>query len=93
MYEPVEQNSMSHFGSNFWDGYSYKVKRDVFFYSELEYDHWILVECNPKIISFCEQPRKIDGYVDDEYKESIFDMWIKWEDGKEEFLEINKTDV
>jgi hypothetical protein len=88
MYEPVEQNSISHFGSNFWDGNSYKLKRDVFFYSELEYDHWILVECNPKILSFCEQPKKIDGFIDGEYKESIFDMWIKWEDGTEEFLEI-----
>lgn len=26
--------------------------------------------------------------MDGEYKESIFDMWIKLEDGKEEFLEI-----
>lgn len=88
MYVPVEQKKISHFGSNFWDGYSYKINRDVFFYSELEYDHWILVECNPNIVAFCEQPKKISGYVDDEYKESIFDMWIQWKDGSEEFIEI-----
>lgn len=88
MYTPVKQNSTSHFGSNFWECYSIKIKRKVFFYSELEYHNWIMVECNPAIKSFCEQPKKISGYVNDQYKETIFDMWIQWIDGKEEFIEV-----
>lgn len=85
---PVKQKSNSHFGSNFWEGFSTKLNRNVFFYSELEYENWIMTECNPSIKTFCEQPLKISGYVDNQYKESIFDMWIQWIDGTEEFLEI-----
>ncbi|WP_060663653.1 TnsA endonuclease N-terminal domain-containing protein [Bacillus sp. CHD6a] len=88
MYIPVKQKKTSHFGSNFWECNSKKIGRDVFFYSELEYDHWILIESNPRIKAFCEQPLKISGYIDNEYRESIFDMWLLWEDGKEEFVEV-----
>ncbi|CAG9621909.1 hypothetical protein [Sutcliffiella rhizosphaerae] len=42
MYFSVEQKKTSHFSSNFWECNSKKIGRDVFFYSELEYDHWIL---------------------------------------------------
>ena len=59
LYEPVLSRKSSHFGSNFWDCFSQKINRDVNFYSDLEYEHWILVETNPDIEYFCEQPLKI----------------------------------
>lgn len=57
-------------------------------FSDLEYDHWILVETNPKVRSFCEQPLRIKQCLDGEWVESIFDMWIEWHDGTESFIEV-----
>ncbi|WP_185805395.1 TnsA endonuclease N-terminal domain-containing protein [Bacillus canaveralius] len=88
IFKPVINPKTSHFGSNFWDGFSNKINRDVNFYSDLEYEHWILVETNPLIVSFCEQPKKIRDEYEGDWHESIFDMWIKWYNGKEEFIEI-----
>lgn len=88
MYKPVLSMKSNHFGSNFWDCFSHKINRDVHFYSDLEYEHWILVETNPDIEFFCEQPLKIKEEFEGEIHESIFDMWIKWKDGNEEFIEI-----
>lgn len=88
MYRPVIDQSTKHYGSNFWDCYSHKINRDVHFYSELEYEHWIHVETNPKIVDFCEKPLKVKGIIDNKVYESTFDMWIKWQDGREEFIEV-----
>ncbi|WP_188455567.1 TnsA endonuclease N-terminal domain-containing protein [Virgibacillus oceani] len=88
MYNPVVDPSKKHYGSNFWDCYSSKIDRDVHFYSELEYDHWIHIETNANIVEFCEKPKKIKGILDNKIHETTFDMWIKWKDGKEEFLEV-----
>ena len=88
MYESVLSGKSSHFGSNFWDFFSQKINRDVNFYSDLEYEHWILVETNPDIEYFCEQPLKILEEYEGEMHASIFDIWIQWKDGKEEFVEI-----
>ncbi|MFJ7310831.1 Tn7 transposase TnsA N-terminal domain-containing protein [Peribacillus frigoritolerans] len=85
---PIPVKGRSHFGSNFWDAYSPKIKRDVNFYSDLEYDHWILVETDSKISTFCEQPLKIEGIYKGKKSESIFDMWLLWENGDNEFVEI-----
>ncbi len=88
MYNPVVDPSKKHYGSNFWDCFSSKINRDVHFYSELEYDHWIHIETNLNVIDFCEKPRKIKGILDNKIHETTFDMWVKWKDGKEEFLEV-----
>lgn len=65
------------YGSNYWVGYSYKLRRHVHFYSDLEYENWILVETNPEVEVFCEQPLRIQYFLDGKKSESIFDMWIK----------------
>lgn len=76
------------YGNNFWHGYSYKVKRDVRFFSDLEYENWLLVETNPHIVNFCEQPFEIQFFYNGKLRSSIFDMWIKYDDGQEEFREV-----
>ncbi|MBY6035776.1 Tn7 transposase TnsA N-terminal domain-containing protein [Fictibacillus nanhaiensis] len=88
MYTPILHKGRSHYGSNFWDGFSPKLNRDVNLYSNLEYDHWVLVETNFNIVEFCEQPHKVFGSFEGKEHSSIFDMWIKWKDGKEVFIEI-----
>lgn len=76
------------YGNNYWHGYSPKVKRDVHFFSDLEYEHWLLVECDPNIETFCEQPLKVSYLHNDKMKSSIFDMWVQYSNGTEEFREI-----
>ncbi|MFB5089332.1 Tn7 transposase TnsA N-terminal domain-containing protein [Psychrobacillus sp. PGGUH221] len=88
IYKPVKNFKTSHFGSNFWDCFSFKLDRDAYFYSDLEYEHWILVETNPLINNFCEQPIKIELEYEGKMHSTIFDMWIQWNNGKEEFIEI-----
>jgi hypothetical protein len=88
MYLPIPMKRSMKYGNNFWHGYSYKAKRDVRFFSDLEYEHWLLVETNPSIIDFCEQPLEIKFFYNGKLRSSIFDMWIKYEDGIEEFREI-----
>lgn len=80
------------YGSNYWEAFSPKMKRNVRFFSDLEYDHWILVETDPNIKHFCEQPLKIDMIIDDKKLESIFDMWIQYKDGQEVFVEVKYSD-
>lgn len=78
----------SKYGNNYWTGYSHKMKRTIELFSDLEYDHWLLVECNPKIIRFCEQPLIIEETIHGEQFHSIPDMWVLYENTKEAIIEI-----
>ncbi|MGE7111499.1 hypothetical protein [Lysinibacillus sp. NPDC047702] len=40
--------------------YSNKLKRTVYLFSDLEYEHWLQIESDPDIIEFCEQPIKME---------------------------------
>lgn len=88
MYSPVPMKDSTRYGNNYWEAYSPKMKRDVRLFSDLEYDHWILVETNPRVKFFCEQPLRIETSIDRKSTESIFDMWIEWKDGQETFVEV-----
>lgn len=70
------------------DKNSYKIKRSVELYSNLENDYHLFVECNPDIIDFCEQPLKLEFEVVEKKRTSIIDMRVKYRDGREEFREI-----
>jgi hypothetical protein len=88
MFQPIPMKRSTKYGNNFWDGYSYKLKRDVHFFSDLEYEHWLLVEADPNIIDFCEQPLEIKFVYEGKLRSSIFDMWVKYNEGQEEFREV-----
>lgn len=88
MYIPIKMNRSMKFGNNYWISYSPKIGRVVEFFSDLEYDNWLHIETNPNIISFCEQPLRINVDIDGEIKESIFDMWVLYKDHTEEFIEV-----
>ncbi|WP_372999788.1 TnsA endonuclease N-terminal domain-containing protein [Lutispora sp.] len=96
MYTPINTKRNTHYGSNYWEAYSPKLKRSVHMYSDLEYDDWVLIETDPNVSDFCEQPVKIKRFYDGRYAESIIDMWVKYRDNTEQFLEIkysNELDV
>lgn len=54
MYKPLITNANKKFVINRWISYSFKLQREVFLFSDLEYEHWLIIESNPIIIDFCE---------------------------------------
>jgi hypothetical protein len=85
---PVWDCPQSRYGNNRWIVFSPKLKRNVILYSDLEYDHWVLVEANSLIKSFCEQPRRVRVQLPSGPVITIFDMWILWDTNCQEYLEI-----
>ena len=60
------------------------MQRRVHFDNPAEYHHWLLLEGTPGVVQFCEQypQAKVDG------RYHVFDMWIRWQDGREECREV-----
>ena len=86
---PIEMPRGSHYGSDYWIAYSYKLKRMVRLYSMLEYANYIILEMTPAVEYFCEQPLKIEGVDLSSYKRtSVFDFWVQYSDSTHEFQEI-----
>lgn len=88
MYSPIPIKRSSKYGNNYWVSYSPKMNRNIRLFSDLEYDHWILIETDPEIASFCEQPLRIRQQMGAEFVESIFDMWTIDIRGVESFIEV-----
>lgn len=89
MFSPViKKKRNGKYGNNHWFSYSSKIKRNVYLYSDLEFDHWILVEFDHEIVEFCEQPKHVEEYVDGEWINTIFDMWVRTKSGEEKFIEV-----
>ncbi|EST55778.1 hypothetical protein T458_00060 [Brevibacillus panacihumi W25] len=88
MYKPIQSKGRGHYGNNLWDAYSPKLNRMVRLYSDLERDHWVLIETNPNVRTFCEQPLKVSVPVEGRIVSTIFDMWVQWTNETESFIEI-----
>ncbi len=85
---PVSPGPRGRFGNNLWEAFGARIGRMVTCYSDLEYDHWVWVESDPRVQSYCEQPRRIRVTTPDGPVESIFDLWIQWADSSEEYREV-----
>ena len=48
----------------------------------------MLVETNPNVIEFCEQPFRINEVYEGERIQFIPDMWIRWKDGRQTIVEV-----
>ncbi|GED27340.1 hypothetical protein BAG01nite_34420 [Brevibacillus agri] len=71
------------YGSNYWEQFGPKIGRNVRLFSDLEHDHWILVETNSDIVDFCEQPLETSVLVDGSHVKSVPDMWVRYKNGNE----------
>ncbi|MFS0921291.1 TnsA endonuclease N-terminal domain-containing protein [Brevibacillus sp. 179-C 1.1 NHS] len=92
MYEqPVITKRSTRYGSNYWHVFSPKLQRMVHFFSDLEYEHWLLVEADQAVKRFCEQPVRIEGLYNGAKVGSVLDMWIERVDGSQSFVEIKYT--
>jgi hypothetical protein len=85
---PIWERPQTRYGNNRWVAYSPKLERNVILYSDLEYDHWVLVEATPAIKIFCEQPRRVRVQLPSGPVTTIFDMWILWDKQSQEYREI-----
>lgn len=89
MYKPVKLPRNSRYGSNYWADKSFRIKREVTFSSDLEYDHWILIETDPSVVAFCEQPDAPSFILKGDRRTTIFDMWVNRKNGEaHEFIEV-----
>ncbi|MEC0107378.1 TnsA endonuclease N-terminal domain-containing protein [Paenibacillus taichungensis] len=88
-YQPIKVLRSKKYGNNYWTPRGNKVdKRIVELYSDLEYDHWLLVDADPEVITYCEQPLEISYVLNGQLRTSIFDMWILKKGGAEIFVEV-----
>lgn len=85
---PIEMPRGTHYGNNYHIVYSSKLKRICNFFSDLEYYNFLSLEIDPMVETFCEQPAKIEIIEENEIRHVIFDMWVRYKDGREEFQEV-----
>ncbi len=87
--KPIEMPRGTHYGSDYWIAYSFKLKRMARFYSMLEYTNFICLEMSPAVEYFCEQPLKIEDLNSSLHKRiTVFDFWIQYTDSSNEFQEV-----
>lgn len=81
--------------TNHWYIKSWKAKdnRIVDLYSQLEYFNFLLHEINPKVKLLCEQPLHVNCKFNGIRLNYIFDLWVQWENGYEELIEIKPRDA
>ncbi|XOJ01493.1 Tn7 transposase TnsA N-terminal domain-containing protein [Paenibacillus polymyxa] len=88
-YEPIKVPRGKKYGSNYWIPRGNKVgKRTLELYSDLEFEHWLTVETNSDVITYCEQPLEVTYLRNERIHKSIFDMWILNRDYSETFVEV-----
>ena len=92
MYLPEVQIKGNSYISNLHIFYSAKLKRCVNCWSDLEYYNCLLLDCNPKVLDYCEQPLTVEGTYNNKLVKTRFDTWVKYIDGSEEFQEVKYSD-
>lgn len=86
---PVRMNRGMHYGSNYYLMPSKKTGRQMEAFSSLEYYNFIRLEMDPNVEYYCEHPYCLK-YKDEKDApcESVFDVWVYYRDGREEFQEV-----
>ena len=90
--QPIKMNRSTHYGSNYYEFKSRKLNRIVSAFSNLEYWNQICLEMDYTVDKYCEQPFKAEVFFDGNTYDTIFDVWVKYIDGKEEFQEIKYSE-
>lgn len=85
---PVKMPRGAHYGSNYYEFMSIKLKRIVTAFSSLEYWNQICLEMDYQVEKYCEQPLETDVFFDGQTHRTVFDVWVRYKDGQEEFQEI-----
>jgi len=65
----------------------------IHLFTKIEFSHYLLIESDPKVETFCEQPDlEIISTNGSRRVRTNFDMWVKWKDGSEEFRRVESHD-
>lgn len=92
MYQPEVQIKGNSYISNLHIFYSAKIQRCINCWSDLEYYNCLLLECNPKVLEYCEQRPTVKGKYDGKIVKTRFDMHVIYIDGREEYQEVKYSD-
>ena len=85
---PVNIPRSTHYGSNYYEFLSRKLKRTVRAFSSLEYWNQICLEMDYQVEKYCEQPLEAEVYYDGKTYKTVFDIWVKYRDAREEFQKV-----
>lgn len=85
---PVKMPRSTHYGNNYYEFMSRKLNRIVTAFSSLEYWNQICLEMDCHVETYCEQPLETEVFFDGQTYRTVFDVWVKYKDGREEFQEI-----
>ncbi|MGF6293295.1 hypothetical protein FSB08_39335 [Paraburkholderia sp. JPY432] len=66
-------------GAHRFEAFSPKLARRIMFYRRALLEQWLLLEANPKVITFCERP----GYVLISGDRRLADFWVRYADREE----------
>ncbi|MPW11414.1 hypothetical protein GCT19_39010, partial [Paraburkholderia sp. CNPSo 3155] len=72
-------------GAHRFEAFSPKLARRVMFYRRASLAQWLLLEADPKVITFCERP----GYVLINGDRRLADFWVHYVD-REEFVVLSE---
>lgn len=90
---PVKAPEADRDPGNLWIIRCPKSKRKVHLYTDIERDYWLLLIWNPDVDWLCEQPLKVTWTVDDVDVGTIFDVLIRWVDGRFSLREVKYADT
>ncbi len=86
--QPIDMPRGTHYGNNYWIFESRKLHRRVTAFSNMEYENLLTLEMNPEVEYFCEQPCKVTVFVGGKEVNTVFDVYVVYKDGREEFQEV-----
>lgn len=89
---PIKMPRGAHYGSNYWVFRSRKLGRRVTAFSNLEYENLISLEMDHNVVHYCEQPCEQVVNLDGERHKTVFDVYVVYKDGTEEFQEVKYTE-
>jgi hypothetical protein len=84
---PVSRPPAGSYGNNRVIYFSPTLERRMILGSDLEYDECVLLEAARKKY-FCEQPCRVQVRLPEGLVKTVFDFWIHWPDGTEEYREV-----
>lgn len=90
--QPAWYPQKGRYGGDLRAVYSIKLQRRVYLCFYLEYYAWILLECDPQVVTFCEHPLKDEVSIGEKTVSTTFDMWVLFRSNREELREVKPSD-
>lgn len=86
--KPIFMARGTHYGNNYWQFESRKLHRRVTAFSNLEYENLLILEMDANVEWYCEQPFETTVFVGDKEYKTVFDVYVLYKNGEEEFQEV-----